>query len=216
MHPKWLDWAQRLQAIAQTGISYDPHMFDRERYEAVRDIAAEIMAAHTELDIVVLRDLFTHEAGHATPKVDVRGAVFHEGKILLVREALDGGRWTLPGGWVDIGESPSEATVREVYEESGYRARVVKLMALYDRNRHGHTPSIFHAYKMFFLCELIETEADGAHLEQNSASFLETHDATFFSEDTIPEDLSVGRVTRTQIARFFEHYRSPGLPTDFD
>ncbi|MBZ0286143.1 MAG: NUDIX hydrolase N-terminal domain-containing protein [Anaerolineae bacterium] len=213
MNPKWLDWAQRLQAIAQTGINYEPHMFDRERYEAVREIAAEIMAAHAQLDIEIVRDLLTHDAGHATPKVDVRGVVFHEGKILLVREGLDGGRWTLPGGWADINESPSESTVREVHEESGYHTRTVKLLALYDRRLHGHPPIVFHAYKVFFQCELTQTTPDAPG---TSAAFLETHDATFFREGEIPEDLSIGRVTRAQIARFFEHLRNPGLPTDFD
>lgn len=216
MHPKWLDWAQRLQAIAQTGINYDPHIFDLERYEAVREIAAEIVAAHSELDLATMRDLFTHQAGHATPKVDVRGVVFREDSILLVREHLDGGRWTLPGGWVDIGEAPSEATVREVYEESGYRTRAVKLLALYDRRLHDHPPSVFHAYKVFFLCELIEGIEREVETRNPSASFQETSEATFFREDALPEDLSVGRVTRAQLKRFFEHHRSPDLPTDFD
>jgi ADP-ribose pyrophosphatase YjhB (NUDIX family) len=214
MHPKWLDWAQRLQAIAQTGINYEPHMFDRERYEAVREIAAEILAANSELDISTVRDLFTHDAGHATPKVDVRGVVFRDNALLMVREHLDGGRWTLPGGWVDIGEAPSEATVREVYEEAGYRTRAVKLLALYDRRLHDHPPSIFHAYKVFFMCELIDEGK--AETRSTSASFLETSEATFFRENEIPADLSVGRVTQAQIARFFEHLRNPDLPTDFD
>ncbi len=218
MHPKWLDWAQRLQAIAQTGVNYEPHMFDRERYDAVREIAAEMLAAHSELDISLVRDLFTSESGHATPKIDARGVVFREDAgqpaILLVREHLDGGRWTLPGGWADIGESPSETTVREVFEESGYRTRAIKLLALYDRRLHDHPPSIFHAYKAVFLCELIEQEEEV--IRSTSASFLETSEATFFREEYIPADLSVGRVTRKQLARFFEHYRNPNLPTDYD
>lgn len=215
MQPKWLDWAQRLQAIAQTGLNYEPHIFDRERYEAVLGIAAEMMAAHTGADIEKVMGLFTAQDGHATPKVDVRGVVFRDNAILMVRENLDGGRWTLPGGWADINESAAEATVREIYEESGYRTRAVKLLALYDRNRH-HPPSVFHAYKVMIQCELIGDAPEDDHAAQESASFRETGEATFFREDQLPEDLSIGRITRPQILRFFEHYRNPDLPTDFD
>lgn len=215
MQPKWLDWAQRLQALAQTGLNYGPHIFDLERYEAVRQIAAEMMAAYTDAEIETVMGMFTAQAGHATPKIDVRGVVFRDNAILMVRENLDGGRWTLPGGWADINESPAEATVREVYEESGYRTRAIKLLALYDRNKH-HPPSLFHAYKVMIRCELIGDAPEDDHAAQESASFRETGEATFFREDQIPQDLSIGRITRPQILRFFEHQRNPDLPTDFD
>jgi len=215
MQPKWLDWAQRLQALAQTGLNYEPHIFDRERYEAVRQIAAEMMAAYTDAEIEKVKGMFTAEDGHATPKIDVRGVVFRDNAILMVRENLDAGRWTLPGGWADINESAAEATVREVYEESGYRTRAVKLLALYDRNRH-HPPSVFHAYKVIIQCELTGDMPEDAHAAEESASFRETGEATFFREDQLPQDLSLGRITQPQILRFFEHYRNPHLPTDFD
>lgn len=214
--PNWLDWAQRLQAIAQTGLSYEPQLFDRERYEKVQAIAAEIMAAHTGTPPAQFSDLFTAQAGHATPKVDVRGVVFRGDAILLVRENLDDGRWTVPGGWADVGDSPSESAVREVYEETGYRTRAVKVLAVYDRNRHNHPPHVFHIYKIFFLCELINSQPENDYAGQTSAAFVETGEVAFFTEDAIPEDLSAGRVTRAQIARFFEHHRNPTLPTDFD
>ncbi|MBN1643029.1 MAG: NUDIX hydrolase [Anaerolineae bacterium] len=202
---RWLEWAQRLQAIAQSGLTYTRNPFEIERYEAVREIAAEIVATHSDLDIDQVRDLFAAEQGYATPKVDVRGVVFHEDRILLVKELRDG-RWTLPGGWADVNDSPAEATVREVYEESGYHSRAVKLLACYDRNRHGHPPYGFHIYKLFFLCEL----TGGAPAES-----IETGGARFFGEDEIPE-LSLPRVTPSQIARFFAHHRHPEWPTDFD
>lgn len=203
--PQWLEWAQRLQAIAQTGLTYTTNPFEIERYEQVRDISAEIVAAHSDLEADFVRDLFAADRGYATPKVDVRGAVFSGGEILLVKELRDG-RWTLPGGWADVGDSPAEATVREVYEESGYHARVVKLLACYDRNKHGHPPYGHHIYKLFFQCELLGGEP---------AESIETGGAAFFAEDEIP-DLSLPRVTPTQISRFFEHYRHPEWPTDFD
>ncbi|MFN7994447.1 MAG: NUDIX hydrolase [Bryobacteraceae bacterium] len=205
MEPKWLDWAQRLQAIAQTGLAYNPHLYDAERYEGVREIAAEMMAAASGEPIDRIRDLFSEQSGYATPKVDLRGVVFRQNRILLVKEREDGA-WTLPGGWADIGESPADGTVREVREESGYETRAVKLLAVLDRNRHGHPPIPFHAYKLFFLCELIGGRA---------AHSGETEGADWFAEDDLPP-LSSTRVTAAQIHRFFEHSRNPHWPTDFD
>lgn len=205
MPPQWLNWAQRLQAIAQSGLAYAPPLYDRERYQALLEIAAEMMARGADTEVAPVRGLFASQAGYATPKVDVRAAVFRAGEILLVREREDGG-WTLPGGWADVGESPSQATVREVREESGYETRAVKLLALYDRNLHGHPPIAFHAYKLFFRCEL----TGGA-----PAQSAETTGVGWFAEDRLPP-LSLSRVTAAQIHRFFEHYRHPDWPADFD
>jgi ADP-ribose pyrophosphatase YjhB (NUDIX family) len=145
------------------------------------------------------------DVGYATPKVDVRAAVFREGRLLLVREREDG-RWTLPGGWADIGDSPSTAVVREVKEESGYDVRARKLLALLDRNLHGHPPIPYHAYKLFFLCDIV---AGNAHAEQ------ETDAVGFFAHDEVPP-LSLTRVTPSQMARLFEHFFHPEWPTQFD
>ncbi|MCC6616549.1 MAG: NUDIX hydrolase [Anaerolineae bacterium] len=207
-NPRWLDWAQRLQMIAQDGLSYDPRPFDKVRFDQVREIAAEIMAAYGGDDFEAIRSLLNGEVGHATPKVDSRGVVFRGDEILLVQEKADNNRWTLPGGWVDINEPPSLAVEREVWEESGYRVRATKLLALYDRNKHDHPPHIYHIYKVFFLCELLSDErAEGDNLETASVGF--------FKRDAIPE-LSIGRVTPAQIERFFEHRSHPEWPTDFD
>ena len=206
--PQWLDWAQRLQAIAQTGLSYQPHVYDAERYQQVMQIAAEIMAAGSDAHIDVVQALFDAQTGHATPKVDSRGVVFCDETILLVQEVADGNRWTLPGGWVDINESPSGAVEREVFEESGYRVRATKLLALYDRNRHPHAPAAFHTYKMFFQCELLDEARD---ITPN----FETSGIGFFRLDALPE-LSTARVTHSQIARFFDHLKHPDWQTDFD
>jgi len=204
--PKWLEWAQRLQAIAQSGLAYNGNNpFEIERYEAVRAIAAEILSQHSDLPPDQARALFSQDKGYATPKVDVRGVVIHEGGILLVKERKDA-KWTLPGGWVDVGESPGEAAVRETFEESGYLTRAVKLLALYDRNKHPHPPAPFHIYKIFVLCELTGG---------SPAISAETDGVGFFAEDKIPE-LSLPRVTPQQIARFFEHARHPDWPTDLD
>ncbi len=203
--PKWLDWANRLQAIAQTGLTYASDPYDIDRYCAIREIPAEMMAAGSQVEITPIRDLFAGQVGYATPKVDLRAVVFRDDKILLVKEREDGG-WTLPGGWADVGESAADGVVREVREESGYETRAVKLLAVYDRNRHDHPPIPFHAYKLFFLCEL--TGGTPAHS-------VETDGVDWFAEDGLPA-LSLSRVTPAQLHRFFEHHRNPHWPTDFD
>lgn len=206
MEHRWLEWGRALQMIAQNGLAYSKNTFDIERFEAVRKISVEILAAHSGMESAYLLDLFTQEQGYATPKVDVRGAVFRDNRILLVRELLDQGRWTLPGGWADAGDSPSGAVEREIREESGFDARAYKLAMVYDRDLHNHPRFYFPIYKLFFLCEI----TGGA-----PALSSETGGVDFFPEDALPE-LSIGRVTAEEIHALFHHYRNPDLPTDFD
>jgi ADP-ribose pyrophosphatase YjhB (NUDIX family) len=203
-HP-WLRWAQELQAVAQMGLAYTQNPFDRERYEAIRRIAAEIIATHTGADVGNIHAALVLNHGPATPKIDVRGVVVRGERILLVKERSDG-CWTLPGGWADINESAAQAVVREVREESGYEVRAVKLLALYDRNRHDHPPLLWHTYKAFFACEI----TGGA-----PADSIETDGVDFFAADALPK-LSTGRATATQIHRFVAHHAHPEWPTDFD
>jgi ADP-ribose pyrophosphatase YjhB (NUDIX family) len=203
--PQWLHWVQQLQALAQSGLAYNPHPYDAERYELVRQMAAEMAARLSETDLPTVQALFAQDTGHATPKVDVRGVVFRDDRILLVRESTDG-KWTLPGGWADIGESPAEAVMREVGEESGYPVQATKLLAVYDRSRHAHPPHPWYIYKFFFRCEI--TGSAGAHDGEVDA-------VDFFTLDNLPE-LSIGRTTPAQIARFFDHARHPDWPADFD
>src|SRR5215212_5926952 len=203
--PQWLRWSRHLQAIAQDGLTYTRDSYDLGRYEQLRDLAAEILAAHSTGTLEEARDLLALEVGPATPKVDVRAAVFREGRILLVKERGEEG-WSVPGGWADVGESPSEAAARETLEESGYRVRPVRLLAVYDRDRRGHPPMAYHVYKLVYLCEVLDEE---------SLSDVDNDGTRFFGEHELPE-LSVTRVTRAQISRFFEQHRDPSLPTDFD
>lgn len=207
MDVRWLEWAQKLQAIAQNGLTYSENPFDIDRFQQVQTVAAEMMATYSNMEPAYILDLFQRESGYATPKIDVRGAVFQDDKILMVKERFDG-RWTLPGGYGDIGEPPSLAIEREVFEESGYQTRAVKLLALYDRNhpRHNHPPFEHHIYKLFFRCDL---------LSGSPTTSIETEAVAFFAEAEIPE-LSLTRVVPSQIARLFEHYRNPDWPTDFD
>jgi ADP-ribose pyrophosphatase YjhB (NUDIX family) len=203
-----LSWTKRLQAIAQTGLTYAKDEYDIERYRNVRQVAAEMLAAKISgVSATQLVDLFARDIGYATPKVDVRAAVFTDKGLLLVRERSDGA-WTLPGGWADVGDSPSLAAVREVKEESGYDVVARKLVAVYDRDheRHGHPPMPYHVYKLFFLCETVGGVAKAG---------IETDAVSFFAENRIPP-LSLARVTPEQITHLFGHHRHPEWPTSFD
>jgi len=200
----WVNWIRRLQSIAQNGRNYCKNEFDLQRYQQVENIAAEIAAKYSNAELQTISAMFKQESGPATPKIDVRAAVISENKILLVKERGDG--WTLPGGWVDPGETPSEAAVRETKEESGYDVDAVRLMAIYDRDRQGHPPCPFHVYKVIFLCTLVGGAAKTS---------LETEAARFFGEEQLPV-LSESRVLSGQVKRAFVFARNPGLPADFD
>jgi len=200
----WVKWVRRLQSIAQNGRNYSKNEFDLQRYQQVEEVAAEIAARYSDGELQSIKAMFRREAGPATPKIDVRAAVISENKILLVKERGDG--WTLPGGWVDPGESPSEAAVRETKEESGYDVEAVRLMAIYDRDKQGHPRCPFHVYKLILLCKLVGGSA---------GTSLETEAASFFHEHELPA-LSESRVLLSQVKRAFAFARDPNLPADFD
>jgi ADP-ribose pyrophosphatase YjhB (NUDIX family) len=201
----FLEWVRRVQAIAQNGLAFTRDPFDRERYTQLAELVTALLARELRIPVQQARALWENERGYATPKVDVRGGVFRDDAVLLVRERSDG-RWTLPGGWVDVNDAPSEAVAREILEESGYHARAVKLAALVDKNRHPHPPGIHHIYKLFFVCEL----TGGAASVSNETDAVE-----FFPVNALPE-LSTGRVLAPQILRLYQHHLDPSLPTDFD
>jgi ADP-ribose pyrophosphatase YjhB (NUDIX family) len=200
-----LRWARRIQAIAQNGLTYTSGPFDRVRYQELHAIAMEMLADIGGTDPARVETLFRGDTGYVTPKVDVRGVVFRDGRILLVRETEDG-LWTLPGGWADAGQSPSQAVVKEIQEESGFLTEAVKILAVYDREHHGAPPLPWYVYKLFIRCEIQSGEARHS---------LETDGVDFFAEDAIPP-LSHGRVMPSQIERMFRHLEEPDLPTDFD
>ena len=203
----FLQWARKVQAIAQNGLTFTQDPFDRERYQQLQELVTTILTSQLAITAEQLQGLWVGDDGYATPKVDVRGAVFDQDRVLLVRERSDG-KWTLPGGWVDIGDAPSFAVEREIREESGYLAKAVKLAALVDKNNpaHGHPPGIHHIYKLFFLCEI----TGGAPATSN-----ETDGVEFFPVSSLPP-LSTGRATQSEIERLYQHHLNKGLPTDFD
>jgi len=201
---KWIEWTQKLQAIAQNGLTYSKDKFDIERYKQLQEIVSEIISSYTNHDFREVQNYLTNETGYATPKIDVRGVVFKKEKILMVKDNADD-LWTLPGGWADILQSPSENVEREVWEESGYKVKATRLLAVYDRSRHGHYPEDpKYVYKMFFLCEIV------GGTPQTS---IETSAVDFFGLHEIPE-MSAARVTKMQIKRMYE--LNEINQTDFD
>jgi ADP-ribose pyrophosphatase YjhB (NUDIX family) len=204
--PEWLVWVRELQAIAQTGLTFASDRYDLERYQRLRAIAVAMMAAGSGATVERISALFEQDLGYPTPKVDVRGAVFRDQRILLVREISDG-FWTLPGGWADVNQSPRECVEREIQEESGFQARAVKLAGVWDYRRQRPASSHpYSIYKFFFICELTGGEASPS---------IETSAVEFFALDKLPQ-LSLGRVTPEQIGRMYEHWRNPELMTEFD
>ncbi len=206
MDPKWLELAKELQALSQDGLYYTENEFDKLRYKRISEIAAEMMSMNSGTDLKYIKDLFGSQEGPATPKVDVRGVVIKGNKILLVKEKSDGG-WTLPGGWADPNETPGETVEREVFEESGFKVKARKILAVLDRVKQGHTPPYpFHIYKIFFQCDLIGGEKKIS---------IETDAVDFFDENNIPP-LSNARTLKKQIARMFFLQRNPEQPADFE
>ena len=204
--PQWLNLARELRAIAQTGLTFTEDRFDRQRYERVRELAAAMLAQGSGGDYGAIHGILLGDKGYATPKVDVRGAAFVDGRVLLVREISDG-KWTLPGGWADVNQTAAECVVREIAEESGFQAKALKLAAVHDYQRSNrpqrHLDSI---YKIFFICEITGGAARASD---------ETSEVAFFPRDALPP-LSLGRTTAAQIERMFQHAERPNLAADFD
>jgi ADP-ribose pyrophosphatase YjhB (NUDIX family) len=205
IEPQWLSWARELQAMAQTGLTFSTGHYDIERYKRMMEIAAEMLAGNSTEPPATILEAFMREPGYATPKVDVRGAVVRDGKILLVQERSDG-KWCMPGGWADIDELPSEMVKREVQEESGFTVVPRKVLGVFDANRTGMPRNFFHAYKVVFLCELIGGEPTPSS---------ETSAAEFFDFDRLPE-LSDQRTHARHLAEVRAHLADPLRMAAFD
>lgn len=192
-----LDYIKRVRAIAQNGLTYCENPYDIERYEELKELSFSMLNILTDAPIEKIKNFFTDEKGYQTPKVDVRAVVMKNDKILLVKEKIDG-KWSLPGGWCDIGFSPSQMAKKEIWEEAGYEVSVEKLLALYDKECHGHPKDIYHIYKLFFKCSIIGGDGLGG---------METSDVGYFSINDLPP-LSLTRNTEEQISAMFDLYFS--------
>jgi len=208
-----LDLLRRVLALAGTGLHFTgtqyrsdgSREFDRERYEEIGKLAAQLIAAQTNAPLGDLIKAWHADDGYHTPKVDVRGAIFQDDRVLLVRERGDG-KWTLPGGWGDVNESPAFAVEKEIQQESGYTAKAVKLAAVYDRRKRNVPNSVFYIWKLFFICEIT-----GGAPQVSS----ETDGVEFFPMTALPA-LSTGRTVQYQLERMYQHHLQRELPADFD
>lgn len=201
---KWLEWAIELQSLAQAGIYYGKDIYDIERFERIREIAAEMISYKTEIPLDTVKDLFCKDVGYQTPKLDTRGVIIENDKILLVQEKS--GMWVLPGGWVDVDLSVKENAVKEVKEEAGLDVEAELVIAVQDRDKHNFPPYAYKICKVFVLCSLI-----GGAFKKNS----ETMDSGYFGLDELPE-LDIAKTTKEQIEMCFEAYHAENWTTLFD
>ena len=205
MNDKWLDFAIRIQSIAQAGLQYGKDPYDKERYEELRRIAAEMIAEKTDISVEKVYGLFCNETGYQTPKVDTRAAVFVDDKILLVHE--NNGTWSLPGRWCDVDQSIASNTEKEVKEEAGFTVKAEKLIAVQDWRKHNVTNYAYGVVKAFVMCRY-----ESGNFEEN----IETTEIAFFGKDELPDHLAVEKCTKEQILMCFEAYENPEMPTLFD
>jgi ADP-ribose pyrophosphatase YjhB (NUDIX family) len=202
--PKWLGWAREIFSLSQSGITYSGNPYDIDRYKRLQEITAEMITSQSEMSKEAALDSFSMQAGYITPKVDVRGAVVQDGKILLIQERADG-NWAMPGGWADLGDSPRSVAEREVWEESGFRVQAEKVVAVIDANRI-EPMEFYHAYKIIFLCKLLDGEPRTSY---------ETLAVDFFDPDHLPP-LSFYRTNEEMLKEVFAHLADPSRPTAFD
>lgn len=205
MEQRWLSWAKRLQSIAQAGLTYSKDKYDIERFDQIRELSVEILNEYTEMNNEKIKNLFCNETGYQTPKIDIRGAIFKEDKILLVKESIDG-CWAMPGGWAEFNLSIKENIVKEAKEEAGVNVIPKQLIAVLDRSKHSELACPYGIYKIFVLCELI----DGAFVKN-----IETEASDFFPFTELPE-LSLGRNTKEQIKMCFKANEDKNFFTIFD
>jgi len=202
--PKWLEWAREIFSLSQSGITYSGNQYDIDRYRRLQEITAEMIASQSDMPKESVQESFSMQAGYITPKVDVRGAVVRDNKILLIQERADG-NWAMPGGWADLGNSPASVAEREVFEESGFHVKAEKVVAVIDANRIQPL-EFYHAYKIIFLCKLLDGEPRISH---------ETLAVDFFELNKLPP-LSIYRTNEDMLREVFAHVQDPDRPTAFD
>lgn len=202
---KWLKWAIEIQSLAQAGLTYTDNVYDIERYERLREIAAEIIEEKSNISLEKVKDLFCNENGYQTPKIDTRAAIFKDEKILLTHE--NNGTWSLPGGWCDVLESVASNTIKEVKEETGLDVETIKIIAVQDRNKHNKPIYAYGICKIFVLCNVI-----GGEFIEN----IETTEIKYFSLDEIPNNLAEEKINNEQIEMCFKAYKDEKWQTQFD
>jgi ADP-ribose pyrophosphatase YjhB (NUDIX family) len=191
-----LTLAKRVQAIAESGLHYSESDWDLDRYNNLEEIALRMISLISKQPLEVVKIQTPEKNGYRTPKVDVRAVIFNDrNEILMVKERIDS-RWSLPGGWCDVGFTPSEVAEKEAKEEAGIETKAGRLLAVFDKKCHEHPEDLFYSYKIF-----IECIAEDYTIETG----METLDVGFFPLSGLPE-LSTPRNTEGQIRRMFDFH----------
>lgn len=201
----WMDLAMRVQSIAQAGLAYGKNEYDLERYEELRDIAAQMVAINTDIPVEIVKMHFCNEDGYQTPKVDTRAVIFQDGKILLVHEK--NGTWALPGGWCDVDQSIASNIEKETKEEAELEVKADQVIAVQDWRKHNKCNLPYGVVKIFVQCNVI-----GGNFQEN----IETTESKYFTKEELPENLAVEKVTKEQIRMCFEAYESDSWKTLLD
>jgi ADP-ribose pyrophosphatase YjhB (NUDIX family) len=201
-----LEEIKRIKALAETGLLYAQNDYDKERYQELHEISFRLLAAVSGRKVADLKLHLPLSKDYPTAKVDIRGLVLAPGdKVLLVKESADG-KWSLPGGWADVGFTPSEVIAREIREETGLEVSVRQLLAVFDKRKHPHPPQPFYVYKMVFLCEATSVEIQKG---------FDVLDVQYFPIDTLPE-LSEDRILTSQIRLLYQRLRNGEKDCYFD
>ena len=202
---KWLSWAIEIQSLSQAGITYTKDLYDKERYERLREISAEMLKEKTNVPLEKVKDLFCNETGYQTPKIDTRAVIFKDNKILLVHEKND--TWSLPGGWCDVLESIKSNTIKEVKEETGLNVKAIKIISVQDRNKHNTPMYAYGVCNVFVLCEIIDGE-----FKEN----IETTEIDYFTLEDLPKKLADEKCNKEQIEMCFKAYNDNNWQVQFD
>lgn len=202
-----LNLAKRIKSIADTGLLYNTNDYDRERYNELLEISYELMSTLIDQPVATIKGFYAPNKDYPTPKVDVRGLVLNElGEVLLVREIADG-KWTLPGGWADIGYSPAEVVEKEFREEAGLTVKATRLLAVFDKRFHSHPLEPHYVYKLALLCEV----AGEVKLEKG----FDILDVGWFAPDDLPP-LSEERILPSQIELLYKKVKTGDTTAYFD
>jgi len=191
-----LQLVKQLQALAENGLHYSENDYDLDRYQIIEEISLRMLSLLTGISSETIEVATPERNGYRTPKVDVRAVIFNErDEILLVRERIDS-LWSLPGGWCDVGYTPTEVAEKETFEEAGIKVKAERLLAVLDKKCHGHPEDLFYSYKIFLECS-----AESYDIKTG----METLDVGFFGKDKLP-DLSTPRNTEEQILLMFDFH----------
>ena len=195
-HSELLMLAKRIQAIAENGLHYAESDYDQDRYGDLEEISIRMISLVTNLSHETIKMATPEKNGYRTPKIDVRCVIFNDqDEILMVKERVDS-CWSLPGGWCDVGYTPTEVAEKEAFEEAGIVVKAKRVLAIFDKKCHDHPEDLFYTYKIFMECKAENFEI---------STGMETLDVGFYKQHELPE-LSTPRNTAGQIHKMFDFH----------